>query len=312
MTAARLLPNLVTVMALCAGLSSIRFALMGDAGAAVAAIGVAALLDGIDGRLARLLDATSALGAELDSLADAVSFGVAPALVLYQLSLTEHRIGWPVAMAFAVCVVLRLARFNVDAVDPALPGFAAEFFVGVPAPVSALLVLMPLIVTQEHGTGWWGDPWVVTLWTIAMGLLAVSRIPTLSAKTFTVSSRTAPAVSMVGLAVLLGVVFFPWVVLSLGLFGYLAHLPVAARRHRWLLAHPEAWDAGPRQRRAIRREHRAGREIGWRGRWRSGTTGLRVRLRRSGAGTRPSLTADRPRRRRDTPGNTDQLPIRPR
>ncbi|MGH3987773.1 MAG: CDP-alcohol phosphatidyltransferase family protein, partial [Pseudonocardiaceae bacterium] len=108
----RLLPNVITVLALCSGLSALKFALDGNNAGALAAIALAALLDGVDGRLARLLDATSRIGAELDSLADAISFGVAPAVVLFVWALDDIRVGWPVALVFTVCAVLRLARFN--------------------------------------------------------------------------------------------------------------------------------------------------------------------------------------------------------
>ena len=130
----RLLPNAVTVLALCSGMSAVYFALSGRFELCVAAVGAAALCDALDGRLARLLDATTRIGAELDSLSDLVCFGVAPALVLYIWSLEGSRFGWTVSLVFAVCMMLRLARFNtlIDVEDP-YP-FTKEFFVGVPAP----------------------------------------------------------------------------------------------------------------------------------------------------------------------------------
>ena len=134
----RLLPNAITVLALCAGLSALKFALDGNFTGALAAIGLAALLDALDGRLARLLDATSRIGAELDSLADSVSFGVAPAVVLFVWSLHGIRVGWPVALVFTVCVVLRLARFNTLLDDTEALPFTKEFFIGIPSPAGAL------------------------------------------------------------------------------------------------------------------------------------------------------------------------------
>src|SRR3979411_2088198 len=139
----RLLPNAVTVLALCAGLSAVYFALSGRFELCVAAAGAAALCDALDGRLARMLDASTLIGAELDSLADLVSFGVAPALVMYIWALEGSRFGWIVALVFAVCMALRLARFNppIDAEDES--PFAKEFFVGVPAPAAALSAGLP-------------------------------------------------------------------------------------------------------------------------------------------------------------------------
>ena len=154
----RLLPNAVTVVALCSGLSAVYYALAGHFELSVAAGTVAALCDALDGRLARLLDASSRIGAELDSLSDLVSFGVAPALVLYIWALQGTRLGWVVALIFAVCMALRLARFNtlLDADD--LPPYAKEFFVGVPAPAAALVSGLPLFATLTFGLGWWSEP----------------------------------------------------------------------------------------------------------------------------------------------------------
>ena len=149
----RLLPNAITVLALCSGLSAVKFALDGNYAAAIAAISLAALLDALDGRLARLLDATSRIGAELDSLADGISFGVAPAVVLFIWALEDIRAGWSVALVFTVCVVLRLARFNTLLDDTEAPPFSKEFFVGVPSPSGALLALLPLTVFLQVGGG---------------------------------------------------------------------------------------------------------------------------------------------------------------
>lgn len=295
--AIRLLPNAITVLALCAGLSSVRFILVGDPGAAIAAIGVAAILDGLDGRLARLLGATSRMGAELDSLSDAISFGVAPALILYSWSLDNHQAGWLVALLYVVCMVLRLARFNTLLEATEQPVFAKEFFVGVPAPAGAMLALLPLIVVQQQGPGWWSSPLVVAGWTVLVSLLAVSRIPTLSVKRARVRSGSITPL-LVGLVlVVAAIVIFPWAVLGLALLAYLAHLPIATRRYRWLAAHPEAWDAEPRQRRAIRRQHRVNRGLRLRRPPMPRVTGAALRGRlRPGAGVRPPTTTDRARR----------------
>src|SRR5690606_3162467 len=177
----RLLPNAITVLALCAGLSSVQFALTGDYVLAIGAIGIAAILDSLDGRIARLLDASSKMGAELDSLSDAISFGVAPALVLYVWMPGDDRFGWVATLIFAVCMVLRLARCGT-LLDEDQPAFAGEFFVGVPAPAGGLVALLPVMLTLQFGDGWWSAQLVVVLWTVATAALLISRIPTLSLK----------------------------------------------------------------------------------------------------------------------------------
>ena len=142
-----LVPNVITLLALCAGLTAIRMAFENRYVLALAAIVFAAILDGIDGRLARFLKGTSRFGAELDSLADFVNFGVAPALILYFWGLHELKsAGWIAAMVFAICAALRLARFNVMIDDPDTPAWASNFFVGVPAPAGAITVLLPIYV----------------------------------------------------------------------------------------------------------------------------------------------------------------------
>ena len=137
-----LVPNVITLLALCAGLTAVRLAIEGKLELSLAAIVLAAVLDGIDGRIARLIKGTSRFGAELDSLADFVNFGVAPALILYFWGLGELRsAGWIAALVFAICAGLRLARFNVSTDDPNRPAWASNFFVGVPAPAGAITVL---------------------------------------------------------------------------------------------------------------------------------------------------------------------------
>src|SRR5215212_11580866 len=140
-----LLPNMITLLALCAGLTAIRLAFEAKLEWALAAIVFAAALDGIDGRVARMIKGTSRFGAELDSLADFVNFGVAPGLILYFWGLHElGNLGWIAAMVFAICAALRLARFNVQIEDPNRPAWAGNYFTGVPAPAGAILVLLPI------------------------------------------------------------------------------------------------------------------------------------------------------------------------
>ena len=260
----RLLPNAITVLALCSGLSALKFALDGNYTGALAAIGVAALLDALDGRLARLLDATSRIGAELDSLADAVSFGVAPAVVLFIWALRATPAGWSVALVLTVCVVLRLARFNTLLDDAEAPPFAKEFFVGIPSPAGALLALLPLTLFLQFGAGWWSSPTTVAVWTVTVALAMVSRLPTLSMKTMRVPAR-AVAPLLVLIAVLTAaVITFPFASLGAAMLLYLIHVPYASYRHRWLARHPSAWEVPPRQRRAIRRTARSMRRLGLR------------------------------------------------
>ncbi|MFL6143272.1 MAG: CDP-alcohol phosphatidyltransferase family protein [Labedaea sp.] len=258
---------------MCAGLSAVQFTLAGNLSAAIGAIAVAAGLDSLDGRIARLLDATSKMGAELDSLSDAISFGVAPALVLYIWKFTGagsgfpgDRSGWVFALVYAVCIILRLARFNTLLEDAEQPPYAKEFFVGVPSPAGGLLVLLPLILSIQFGhDGWWSSKPVVVGWTLAVAALLISRIPTLSVKTVRVAPRfVAPLLVLVGL-VAAAVITYPMAALAVALLGYLAHIPYAVRRKRWLAGHPEAWDIPPRERRAIRKAHgRINRRLGLR------------------------------------------------
>ncbi|GLZ32787.1 CDP-diacylglycerol--serine O-phosphatidyltransferase [Lentzea sp. NBRC 105346] len=261
----RLLPNAITVLAMCAGLSAVHFATIGMWGAAIGAIAAAAVFDGLDGRIARLLDATSKMGAELDSLADAISFGVAPALVIYIWRFDNTREGWVIALIFAVCMVLRLARFNT-LLEVEQPPFAKEFFVGVPAPAGGLLLLLPLIVDEQVGRGgWWSGTLFVMAWTVCIAMLLVSRIPTLSVKTIKVPPRlVAPGLVGVGLLAA-AIITFPLAALILAMLVYLGHLPYSVRRYRWLAKHPEAWEVTGVERRAIKRAHGvAARRLGLR------------------------------------------------
>lgn len=181
LTLRAMVPNAITAAALCAGLTGIRFAITGDFERAVLAVILAGLLDGIDGRIARLLKAQSRFGAELDSLADNVSFGVAPALILFMWSLQDvPRFGWFASLAFAVCMSLRLARFNarIDMVDE--PRKQAGFLTGVPAPVGAGLAFLPLYLSFETDLSWVRNPWLVGGWLALIAFLLISAVPTLS------------------------------------------------------------------------------------------------------------------------------------
>src|SRR5437588_6988688 len=244
-----LLPNLITLLALCAGLTAIRLAVEDKLEWAVAAIVFAALLDGIDGRVARMLKGTSRFGAELDSLADFVNFGVAPALILYFWSLHElGHAGWIAAMVFAICAGLRLARFNVMIDDPNRPLWAANFFVGMPAPGGAIAVLLPIYVYFLGMPRFAFVAPVTLLYTLAIAFLMVSRLPVFSGKR--VGKRVAPEMVLPVFVVV--VMFFalliayPWAVLTTGTITYLASLPFGYFSYRNYERRDAATAAGAR------------------------------------------------------------------
>jgi len=176
-----MLPNAVTAAALCAGLTGVRFAIDGLWAYAVLAVCLAGVLDGIDGRIARLLNAQSRFGAELDSLADSLSFGMAPALILFMWSLQDlPRFGWFAALGFAICCALRLARFNarIDMEDQ--PHSAAGFLTGIPAPVAAGVAFTPCFLWLETGLPIFRDPVMLACWVSAIAVLMISNMATLS------------------------------------------------------------------------------------------------------------------------------------
>ena len=223
-----LLPNLVTLLALCAGLTAIRMAVENRLDLALAAIVLAVLLDGIDGRLARMLKGTSRFGAELDSLADFVNFGVAPALILYFWGLHELKsAGWIAALVFAICAALRLARFNVMIDDPNQPAWAGNFFTGIPAPAGAITVLLPIYLNFLGVSNGLVTVWLTFFYTLVIALLMVSRLPVFSGKR--VGKRVPP--DLVLPVFVAAVLFFallisyPWEVLTLGTLAYLGCLP---------------------------------------------------------------------------------------
>ncbi|GIQ76783.1 CDP-diacylglycerol--serine O-phosphatidyltransferase [Bradyrhizobium sp. RD5-C2] len=228
-----LVPNMITLLAICAGLTAIRLSTEGRMELAVAAIVFAAILDGIDGRVARMIKGQSKFGAELDSLADFVNFGVAPGLILYFWQLHElNNGGWIAAMVFAISGGLRLARFNASIDDPNKPAFAANYFTGVPAPAGAITVLLPIYLA------FLGVPMppatLTAFYTLLIAFLMVSRLPVFSGKT--VKMRVPP--EMV-LPVFVSVVFFvalligyPWHILSAGSVAYLISLPWGWKSYR--------------------------------------------------------------------------------
>jgi CDP-diacylglycerol--serine O-phosphatidyltransferase len=224
----RVLPNVLTTLALCAGMNAIRFAVQERWQAAVIAIAIAAVLDTLDGRTARLLNAQSKFGAELDSLADIVSFGVTPAILLYLWALhSAGNIGWIATLAFSICAALRLARFNtaLSAIGPRQP--KAPYFVGVPTPAGAGTALLPLIVDLAIGEPTLvKHPFFVSLWVLGIALLMVSRIPTLALTSFHIGQRfRLPVLAVIGIAAG-AIVDTPWMAAILIIVAYLLSIPV--------------------------------------------------------------------------------------
>jgi CDP-diacylglycerol--serine O-phosphatidyltransferase len=230
-------PNLITLVALCLGLTAIRLAYEGRLEPAVLAIVVAAALDGIDGRVARFLKGTSRFGAELDSLADFVNFGVTPALVLYSFALFHLRaLGWIVALVFAIAAALRLARFNVMLDDPNRPEWKKNFFVGMPAPAAAITALLPIYLHFLGVPVGAGAAPVALVYVLLIAFLMVSTIPTFSGKTM---GKRVPRDWVLPLFVVTVAFFglfvsFPFEVLALGTILYLATIPIGAARYRQL------------------------------------------------------------------------------
>lgn len=226
----KMIPNLATVIALCTGLSAIRFALLERWEHAVIAVGIAAIFDALDGKLARLLGASSDFGAELDSLSDFISFGVAPAVVMYLLSLQEWKgFGWGVALFFAVCCSLRLARFNTylrPEHASKQPEWSRKFFVGVPAPAGAFIGLFPLISYLATEEGFFLSPLFAAVILIFGGILFVSRLPTFSLKNLQIPRRKVlPLLLLVGLLVAL-FTSYPWMTGALVILSYLLSIPL--------------------------------------------------------------------------------------
>lgn len=220
------LPNLVTVLAICAGLSGIRFAFENRFETAVVMVLIAAFLDGIDGRLARLLKATSKFGAQMDSLADIVNFGVAPALVLYAYLLDRAGSpGWIAALLFAIACGMRLARFNVLDEQTDRPAWQADYFVGVPAPAGAVLVLLPIYLAFLGMQPTRPIAFAGVAFTVLIAFLLVSRLPVYSGKSLKIpGDRVLPVILAVVLYVLL-LLSYPWHTLTASVVIYLIFLP---------------------------------------------------------------------------------------
>jgi CDP-diacylglycerol--serine O-phosphatidyltransferase len=223
----RLLPNMLTLMSLCSGLTAIRFSMQSKWEYAVLAVVIAAIFDMLDGRVARMLNIASKFGAELDSLSDAISFGVAPGFVLYEWVLKDNvDWGWGAVLVYAVCTALRLARFNTMLEDHTAPKWTKIYFTGVPAPGGAGLALLPLMIVLHFGNDYQVPSNFLALWLILVGGLMVSRLPTLSLK----GLRIAPGLvaPMFALTVLLIAVLITntWLTLSIIGLVYVFSIPI--------------------------------------------------------------------------------------
>jgi CDP-diacylglycerol--serine O-phosphatidyltransferase len=228
----RMIPNILTLLALCAGMTAIRAATVEAWQTAVAAILIAGVLDGLDGRVARLLKSTSTFGAQLDSLSDFACFGVAPAFVVYLWSM-QHlgSLGWASALLFAACMSLRLARFNTQLTVDDPPAYASKFFTGVPAPAAAGLALLPIVGWFEFGATFFRWPALNVVVTVAVALLMVSRVPTFSFKKVRVPhDYVAPLLLFVALmAAFLSTE--PWMTLLIVGLIYVALIPFSVRTY---------------------------------------------------------------------------------
>jgi CDP-diacylglycerol--serine O-phosphatidyltransferase len=221
-----MVPNAITALALCLGLTGVSFAIGGEWEKALGSVVLAGVLDGLDGRIARLLRAQSKFGAELDSLSDNIAFGTAPALILFLWSLqTAPRFGWIAALALAVCCALRLARFNARIDIAAQPHKSAGFNTGVPAPAGAGLAFLPIFLWLITGNDWFREWPLVMAWTLFIAMLMISSIPTYSWSSLRIRSGwrlfTLAGIALLGAALIRA----PWITLAAISILYLLVVP---------------------------------------------------------------------------------------
>ena len=240
----QLIPNLVTVFVICAGLTSVRFGLEGKYGHALLLIVLAAILDAADGKIARILDSVSEIGAELDSLADFFNFGIAPGLLIYMaiFSGTEHaNLGWLAVLTLGVCCALRLARFNVALERTDIPAWKSEYFVGVPAPVLGCLALLPMLFLMLGYEEIKKYPYSIFFYLMVVGLLAVSTIPTFSIKYLYVKPSRLLLVLIACAAAIVLLSVFTWQALIAADVLYMLSIPISAKLYyrRLKLEEPE-------------------------------------------------------------------------
>ena len=222
-----ILPNMLTLIGVCIGLTSIRFSFNGQFDLAIIAIIFAALIDGLDGRIARLIKGTSKVGKELDSLTDMISFGVAPAFIMYFWTLSSlGRLGWLICLIYVICVALRLARFNINSNQE--PSWRDNFFEGVPSPAGGILVLTPLVISMtnfdlvkiDNNT-------IAPIFFIVTSLLLISKFPTYSFKKIVIQRQTTIFL-LFGIVLFFGfILIYPFIAISISAIIYLLMLPIS-------------------------------------------------------------------------------------
>ncbi len=222
-----LLPNILTLGGVCLGISSIKFSIDGNYSLAVTLILFAAILDALDGRIARLIKGTSEFGKELDSLTDFVSFGIAPVFILYFWELNNYgKLGWAIALVYSVCCVLRLARFNLTKNDEDQE-WKNNFFEGIPSPAGGLLILAPLIYELSNLDINFNFKDFTPYFTILIALLLVSKIPTLSLKKISISSKATIFLLLTAGMIFIALLFYTFITLLIFTFVYLISIPVS-------------------------------------------------------------------------------------
>lgn len=231
----RLFPSIITIIAICFGLTSIRYALNQQWEIATAFIIIAGFLDVVDGRLARFLKATSNFGAQLDSLADFVNFGISPAIILYLWQLHKLQIkglGWALVLFFTICSAIRLARFNSDLAEPDRPAWREGFFTGVPAPMGAYLAMLPVMISFESNIILYIHPLIIGIYLIVIGILMASRLPTFATKKIAIHKEYISLV-LVLFGLIIGVIIIePWLSLTFIGFLYLISFPFSIKAFR--------------------------------------------------------------------------------
>lgn len=236
----RLFPSFITIIAICFGLTSIRYALNGQWEISAAFIIIAGFLDVLDGRVARFLKATSNFGAQLDSLADFVNFGISPAIVLYLWAI--HKIptkglGWSLCLFYAICSAIRLARFNSDLAEPDRPAWRDGFFTGVPAPMGAFLVLLPMMISFEcPNIISLLNPLVIGIFMVIIGLLMSSRIPTFATKKLIVKREYITIILVITGLVVGFIIMEPWISFSVMAIIYCGSIPFSIKAYKKILS----------------------------------------------------------------------------
>jgi CDP-diacylglycerol--serine O-phosphatidyltransferase len=233
----KLVPNMFTILALCLGITSVRYGMDSKFVTAASLILIAGFFDGIDGRMARLLNCSSSFGAQLDSLADIVSFGVSPSLLMYFWSLHSvpyKGVGWTVVLVYIACSALRLARFNVQQEDPSSNIIGKYFFTGIPIPAAAGLSLMPMIITFEI-TDWVMPSWAVCVYILIIGFMMVSNIPTFSMKKISVNRSYVTWLLLAAGMIIAFVILDPWTALPIISLLYCLSIPCSIVYHKKMI-----------------------------------------------------------------------------